>query len=58
MHEKLKFEQDAIYIYYRVRTGHGNLEKSWNSEIKIPGLEKSWNIEILPKVMERSWNLK
>ena len=35
----------------RVRTGHGNLEKSWNSEIKIPGLEKSWNL----KYCLKSW---
>ena len=35
----------------RVRTGHGNLEKSWNFEIKIPGLEKSWNL----KYCRKSW---
>ena len=24
-----------LLVVFRVRTGHGNLEKSWNSEIKI-----------------------
>ena len=35
----------------RVRTDHGNLGKSWNSEIKIPGLEKSWHL----KYCLKSW---
>ena len=38
-------------VLSRVRTGHGNLEKSWNSEIKIAGLEKSWNL----KYCQKSW---
>ena len=42
---------DGEYSMPRVRTGHGNLEKSWNSEIKIPGLEKSWNL----KYYLKSW---
>ena len=42
----------------RVRTGHGNLEKSWNSEIKNSRPVNVMEFEILPKVMERSWNFK
>ena len=42
---------DDVTLVCRVRTGHGNLEKSWYSEIKMPGLEKSWNL----KYCLKSW---
>ena len=48
--EDLKPAASGRYLI-RVRTGRGNLEKSWNSEIKIPGLEKSWNL----KYCLKSW---
>ena len=38
-----------VGIKYRVPTGPGNLEKSWNFKIRFKGLEKSWNSVTLYK---------
>ena len=49
---------DDVTLVCRVRTGHGNLEKSWYSEIKNARPGKVMEFEILSEVMERSWNFK
>ena len=34
----------CVYTTNRVRTGHENLEKSWNSEIKIPQIVRCYKL--------------
>ena len=44
------------FLFDRVRTGYGILEKLWNFEKEIPYMEKLWNFSKTVVPMEKLWN--